>query len=87
VANSERIISYAFKEKTDDAAIVVLINTDNLSDHWVTIDLDSLNLKKYNRVKRKLDGYYEEFNQFLEIEDNMVHIHLEACEGTLLTVR
>ncbi len=87
LANSDRIISYGFGEKEDDAALIVLINTDNLSDHWVTIDLDSLKLKKYNRVKRKLDGFQEEPNQFLEIENNMVYVHLDACEGTLLTVR
>jgi len=87
LANSEKIVSFGFREKTDDAVLIVLINTDNLSDHWVTIDLDTLKLTKYNRVKRKLDGYHEESNQFLEIEDNMVHIHLEACEGTVLTVR
>jgi hypothetical protein len=87
LTNSERILSYVYKQKYDDAALIVLINTDNLSDHWVTIDLSSLKLKSFNRVKRKLNGYYEEFNQFLEIENNMVYVHLDACESTLLTVR
>jgi len=50
------------------------------------VDIDSIELQKYHRVKRKLESFKENIS-YIDVENGYVHIPLQPCEGTLLTVR
>jgi len=86
LTDSEKVHGRVFRNPVEDAALIVLINTDTIKDHWISVDIDSIELQKYHRVKRKLESFKEQVS-YLDVENGYVHIPLRPCEGTLLTVR
>jgi len=86
LTDSEKVHGRVFRNPVEDAALIVLINTDTIRDHWISVDIDSIELQKYHRVKRKLESFNEKVS-YLDVENGYVHIPLRPCEGTLLTVR
>ena len=86
LTDSEMIFGRVYQNPVEDAVLIVLANTDRIRDHWITVDIHSLGLTNYHRVKRKLDSFEDKVS-YLDVEDGYVHIPLKPYEGTLLTVR
>jgi len=86
LTDSEMIFGRVYQNPVEDAVLIVLVNTDRIRDHWITVDIHSLGLTKYHRVKKKLESFEEKVS-YIDVEDGYVHIPLKPYEGTLLTVR
>lgn len=86
LTDSESIIGRVYKNPIEDSALVMLVNTDRRKEHWISLDVHSLGLNSYHRIKRKLESF-EEVMTYIEVEDGYVHVPLKANEGTLLTIR
>lgn len=86
LTDSERIFGRVYKNPVEDAVLIVLANTDRIRAHWITVDIHSLGLTHYHRVKRKLESYEDKVS-YIDVEDGYIHVPLQPCEGTLLTVR
>ncbi|MEA1883187.1 MAG: hypothetical protein U9N62_01530 [Thermotogota bacterium] len=86
LTDSEKIFGRVYKNPVENAVLIALANTDRIRDHWITVDIHSLGLSHYHRVKRKLESYEDKIS-YIEVEDGYVHVPLQPCEGTLLTVR
>ncbi len=86
LTDSEMIFGRVYKNPVEDAALIVLANTDRVRDHWITVDINSIELTHYHRVKRKLESFEDKIS-YIEVEDGYVHVPLRPGEGTLLTVR
>jgi hypothetical protein len=86
LTDSERIFGHVYKNPVEDAVLIVLANTDRIRAHWITVDIHSLGLTHYHRVKRKLESYEDKVS-YIDVEDGYIHVPLQPCEGTLLTVR
>ena len=86
LTDSDMTFGRVYKNPVEDAVLIALANTDKIRDHWITVDIHSLELTRYHRVKRKLESFEDKVS-YIDVEDGYVHIPLRPGEGTLLTVR
>ncbi|MFW6263853.1 MAG: hypothetical protein ACOC34_07465 [Thermotogota bacterium] len=86
LTDSEMIFGRVYNNPVEDAVLIVLANTDRIRNHWISVDIHSLGLTHYHRVKRKLESFEDKVS-YIDVEGDYVHVPLQPCEGTLLTVR